>query len=115
MTTKKAATDQDLKDVVKAIADSELLVSELTGGFSFAEVGAIVKVAGDLPAVLKDGSVLFPEYASLTTEQQADLVAYVQANCKFPANIVIESYVQKVLQAAILISSIYQIFAPAAA
>ena len=115
MTLKTAATDQDIKNVVKAIADSELLVSELTGGFSFSEIGQFVAVAGDLPAVLQDGSILFPEWASLSSDQQADLVAYIQANCKYPANVVIEAYAQKVLQAAVLVSSLYQVFAPAPA
>lgn len=110
MSDKRLVNDSELKDVVKAIGDTELLISEITQGFSFAEVGQLVAVAQDLPKVLKDASVLFPEFSALDDDARADLIAFVQVNCKFPSNLTIEAWVQKVLQAAILLSSILPLF-----
>ena len=106
------ATDKELKDLVKTIADTEVLVSDLTGGFSFREIADFIALMGDVPIISPDGPLLFPEWEDLDDAARNDLVQFVQATCKYPANMTIESYVQKILSAAVLASKIYQLFAP---
>jgi hypothetical protein len=110
--TARIANDQELKDLVKTISDSEALVSELTQGFSFSELSSLVALAGDLPMLSSDGPLLVPEWEALDDAARNDLVQYVQATCKYPSNIAIESYVQKVLSAAVFASKLFQIFVP---
>lgn len=109
MSEKRTATDQELKDVVKAIADTETLVSELQGGFSFDELAGLVRVANDLPVLAKDANVIIPEWSALDDAARADLVSYVQLNCKYPASVTVEAWTEKVLCAAVLLSQIYQV------
>jgi hypothetical protein len=108
---KRMANDTELKALVKAIGDTEVLVSEIVGGFTFAELTQLVAVATDLPSIVSSASLDFPEWSALDSASQADLVAYVQANCKYPSNMNIEVWVQKVLNAIILLSSIYETIA----
>lgn len=96
--------------MLRAISDAEILLSEISTGFSFNELGLLIKVGNDLPVVLQDAAVIIPQWEALDSAAQADLVAFVQANCKFPSNLVVEAYVQKLLSAAVLLSSIYQLF-----
>ena len=108
------ASDSQLKELLKAFSDLELLSSELLGGFSFGEIGKIIAVGNDIPAVVKDASVLWPQFVALDSAAQADLVSYVQANCKFPDNLAVEDVIQKVLSAAVMISGFVALLAPKA-
>ena len=101
--------ESQLQQVLQVVSDAELLASELVGGFSFSELNQLIAVANDLPLLKSLAGVVVPAWESLSQADQASLVAYVQANCKFPANVVVEAWISKVLQAAILLSSIYQV------
>ena len=105
----KMANDVDIKSVIQAISDAELLGSELMHGFSIAEISQFVALASDLPIIIQDVSVVWPEFMALDDAARSDLVSYVQANCKFPANVTVEAWTQKVLSAIILLSSIFQV------
>lgn len=105
----RAASVSELKDLIKLIADSEMLVAKLMDGLSFDDIGQLMIVAQDLPAALKDSSLMIPEFISLDDAARADLLAYVQANCKFPGNLSIEDSVQKVLKLLIMLSSAFQL------
>lgn len=109
---KKLASTQEIQEVIKAIADTELLVSEITVGFSFSEITQLVAVIDDVPKVIADASLVIPQWEGLDDAGRAELVAYVQQNCKYPTNVTVEGFTQKVLEAAVLLSKIYQVFAP---
>lgn len=109
---KKLITTSSLQEVLGAIADIETLVSDLSHGFSLGELRELIAAADDFPIVLQDATLVFPEWASLDDASRAALVAFVQENCKFPANANVELFTQKLLSAAILLSEIYQIFVP---
>ncbi len=104
--------DQALLELLKAISDSETLVSDLAGGFSFKEIGDLIAIATDINPVVKDATLIVPQWESLDAPTQATLVAWVQANCKFPASLTVEQWAQKILSAAVLLSSIFQVFQP---
>lgn len=104
----RMATDVELKELVKMIADGELLISEVTEGFAFKEIIQLVKVAEDVPPVLRDAGIMWPEFTSLDDAARADLLAYVTANCKFPANTNIELIVDETLSIIISLSKIFK-------
>jgi hypothetical protein len=109
MNPKRMANDAELKEVIKAIADSELLVSEVVSGFSFSEITQLISVLFDLPPIVQNGAIEWPEFKDLDDAARADLIAYVQAECKFPDSVSAEQWVQKVLQAIILVSSFFTV------
>lgn len=105
------ANDAELKEVLKAIADTELLISQVvSSGFTFSEIGQLITVAQDFPPVIRDGSVMLPEWISLDDDARTDLMNFIGQNEKFPANVTIEQYTQKLLTAAILLSKIVALF-----
>lgn len=105
---KRMADDAEIKEVLKAIGDGELLASEASQGFSFSEIVGLIKVGLDLPPVVRDISVMWPEFKALDDAARADLVSYVQANCAFPANANVNDWVQKALEGVIWLSSTFQ-------
>lgn len=109
MSEKMVATTTNLKELVKAISDAEVLVSDLTQGFSFSEVTELIALATDLPAAIKDANLIFPEFKALDDAARSDLTAYVVAHCKFPANIAVEVWIEKVLTSIIMLSGIFSV------
>ena len=103
----RMANDAELKDVVKAIGDSAMLISDAVHGFKFSEISEFVGVIGDIRLLLKDGPVLFPEFKALDEAARADLVAYVVANVKFPASQPVEDFLDKALLVAISVSALF--------
>lgn len=102
---KVAATDS-LKAIVKVVADGLLLTSQLTGGISQDEIITLIQGAKDIQALLAvDPSTIIPQFVDMDAAAQADLVAFVNANISFPANVAVEAFVEKVLGVAISLSS----------
>ncbi len=104
------ASNSELKELIKLIGDSEVVASDLADGFNFSDLVGLIAFARDLPPVLQDPELLFPEWVALDDASQADLVAYAQNECKFPKNMNVEAWVQKVVSALVFLSSIIAIF-----
>lgn len=101
--------NSDLKDLIKLIGDSEVVASDLSDGFDFSDLKGLLTFAKDLPSVLYNSALIIPEWMDLDAAAQADLVAYVKTECKFPGNVAVEDWIRKVLSALIFLSSIVAI------
>jgi hypothetical protein len=100
--------DQNLKQLVTTVGDVAKLVSDLTGGFSFSEFGELIAVGEDFKRLLPQVPKLAAEYLNLTDAERTELVALVTATVKFPANVDVQNAIQKVLDVAISLSSLFQ-------
>lgn len=102
----RMANNAELKLVLKMAGDTAVLVSDVMKGLSLAELSEGYAVVQDVQPLLKDASLLLPEWEKLDDAARADLVAYAQANLKIPANLSVEAYVQKALASAIALSAV---------
>ena len=98
--------DSKLKELIQAIADAEVLVSEVANGFSFAEVGQLIALAKDIPNIVADAPTMIPEWVALDDAARADLIQFVQQNCVCPSFLSVQVWTQKLLSAALMLSSL---------
>ena len=106
-----AANNQALLNLLKTISDTEILISDLMDGFGVEEITNLIALGQDISPLLKDATIIIPQWTQLDDAARSELVAFVNTNCKFPENVAIEQWTQKVLSAAVLLSKIYQVFA----
>jgi hypothetical protein len=100
--------DQALKDLLGSLSQLLSLVSQVaTSGFSFSEVGTIVNLLSSVPVLAQEAPALLAQYKGLDDADRADLVAYVQANVQFPANTNVQLVIDKVLDVAVELSSVF--------
>ncbi len=104
------AADKELKDLLKALADGVLLVSEVSQGFSFQEVTQLVGLVFDIKQVATDAPLLLAQYKALDDAAKADLIAYIDTNVKFPANTQVELVIEKILEALVMLSGLLSLF-----
>ena len=100
------APDDAIKAGLKVIADLMQMGSDLSGGLSFGEIGDLVKLGQDVPGLISDAANVWPQYSALDDAARADLEAYVVANDLLPANVNIQGYIQKALDALIALSAV---------
>lgn len=105
-----SVTDQALLNLLKALSDAGVLTSDLMGGFSLKELTDLIALGTDMSTVIGTDGNIIPEWTTLSTADQAELVAYISANCTIPASTTATAWAQKILSAAVLLSSIYQTF-----
>lgn len=106
MPTPTMANDTDIKKLISFVADSEALAAELLTGFSFQEVVDLIRVATEVKSDIGSPDVYIPEWEALDDAARADLIAYVTTAIKYPANVQVEVWTQKLLQAAVLLSQL---------
>lgn len=99
-----------LKKVVKLVGDSALFTSDILDGFSIGDIGQALTVFSDLRKVLADKDLIIPEFKDLTAEEKSELTQYVAISVRFPKDVVIEGYIEKVLEFAISLSGLLQFF-----
>lgn len=102
----RMANNAELKMVVKALGDAANLVSELVKGFSFSEISEGYALSQEVKEIMKNPTILLPEWEKLDDEARNDLKAYAAANVKIPANMSVEGYLEKVLASAIALSAV---------
>lgn len=94
-----------LKDLIKGISDLGVLVSDVSGGFSFSEVTELVAVVQDVSVLMKEAPALAAQYEALDEAARADLNAYVASLKSFPANAAVDVIIKKALAVAVALSS----------
>ena len=97
-----------LQALLKSLADGLVLISDVSKGFSLTEIGELIQVGQDVQAFTATAGSVIPQWESLSATDQATLLAYVQANIKFPSNTDVQVYTQKVLAVAIALSQVFQ-------
>lgn len=99
----------DLKDVIKGIADAEVLVSDVSKGLSLKELNEIMAVAQDIPVIAADGgAALLAQYMGMDDAARADLDAYAASVLSFPADANVDGIVKKVILAGVAASAVAQ-------
>lgn len=106
----RQANTTELKEVIRLLGSGMKLVSDLSDGLDAGDLFDLVAIARDLPPVLKDAKVMWPEYKALDEDARAELNAYVQSTIAFPASHTVEMVVEKVLSLAISLSGVFTIF-----
>lgn len=98
--------DNALKDLIKGVGDAGLLLSDLTKGFKLSEIGEGLQVGQDLQALLTEAPALLAQYKALDDTARADLVAAVAQDISFPANVTVQTWIERVLDFGIALSAL---------
>lgn len=109
METKMLATTTNLKEAIKLLGDATLLTSQLSDGVGFEELGTLLKIAKDLPPVLKNRNLMWPQFTNLDEAARAELVEFVKAEITFPADKSVEEFIEKALAAIIALSALFSV------
>jgi hypothetical protein len=105
---KRLASSNELKLVVKSIADALKLSADVASGFSLGQLGLLLNLGRDVQAVVAAKDVLVPQWMSMNDADRADLAAYIKATVEVPQNSSVESYAEKILGVASALSLAYQ-------
>lgn len=106
----KATPTGALKQLIKTLADFTALISSITQGFSFSEVKELIALASELPETIKDAPAMLSQYLGLDDESRAELISYVAQNVTFQSDLAVQEGIQTVLDAAVAMSKVFQIF-----
>ena len=102
--------DNSLKDLVKSVSDLCALISDSTTGFSLKEITDVVALGEDVQVAVADAPSYLAQYKGLDDVARADVDQAIAAEVKFPANLSVQSYVQKVLEGAVALSTLFSLF-----
>lgn len=107
----RVANSDELKQIIKGIGSVAHVVSDLSDGLSFSELPEVLSLVSEVKDVLAHIDLAIPEWTSLDDEGRAVLAAYAVENIAIPKAIAVEQYVEKILKAAIALSSVFQAIA----
>jgi len=109
---KRMANDAELKQLIDLIGGVAMLANDVVSKSYFSAFGDLLRVGNEASAVLKDGSVLVPEWTQLDDAARTDLEAYIAANVQFPASVTVQMVGDAILTAAVELSKVFQMLKP---
>jgi hypothetical protein len=109
---KTMANDAQLKEAVTAVASVMNLISDVASGAGLLKEGMDgLAVLRSISPVIKDASLMFPEYKAMDDAARADMDAFVASTVTYAANMQIQQVSQMVLDWVIMFSSFFSALA----
>lgn len=105
---KTQANTEALKEALLLVGDLVTTGVDLTDGFQLSDLGDLIKDGKDLPAVIKDASLIVPEYLALDDAAKADLLAWLPANVKVPGHVNVEMFLQTALTVVVQLQGLVE-------
>lgn len=102
--------DNAVKDVVKAVSSIVALISNLSDGLSLKDLLSIISVAQTVSVALQEASSVLEQFVALDDAARADVVAAIEAEVLFPANVQVQEVIQGVLEGGVALSKMLQLF-----
>jgi len=103
---------ENLKEAVAAGLSVGESLNAMLDGFQFNDISKFVEAAKRLPAAIKDGSEIVPEYADLDDAERSALTAFIDADFELPGHVEIEHAIETGLAVALSLSEVVKLFTP---
>jgi hypothetical protein len=101
--------DSNLKAVLKGVSDLALAISQISQGSLLVVLPELPTLAVDAAAIMSAAPLIVSEYENLSDSDRADLLSFISSSENFPANLSVQDYLQKVLDAAVALSALVQV------
>lgn len=106
--------DKALKDLITAVADLVTFLVNVSHGFALKEIWEGIGLLIDVKSIKGEIPEIVAQYKGLDDEARAELIAYIRASVVLPENSNVELIVEKLLEVAVALSTVFQLIAPPA-
>lgn len=112
--TQTLTPDQALKDLVTDVSDVCTFVINVSHGFQLKEIWEGIGLLIDFRNIKDQIPAIVTQYKGLDDQARAEMLGYIQKTVSFPENANVELIVEKLLEVAVALSTVFQLLVPPA-